>query len=345
MAEVTKVGSVFVNDATVGTEAWANPGNVVVSLDLYATFDGGNNDISEYLKSTGYGFSIPVGNSIDGIEVKIERKGSSANRLLDNSVRLVKGGAISGDDKATGTSYPTDDTVATYGGPTDLWGLTWDAADINASDFGNVLSSKRTSGGGMHTASVDHITITVHHSAMDVSPSTRPAGTGADSGGGDEPWSFEEQIDSSDNQYALVTLGVDEDAQTNYLEASEFDYNLPAGAVIDGIEVTLETSKFNASPDFIASSVFIMKAGANAGTEKTPSNLFDNTSDTTVTLGGSSDLWGTTWTQADINSAGFGASVRAIRDSTVGDNVPRVDFISTTVYFNGTAQRRRLMMA
>ncbi len=51
--------------------------------------------------------------------------------------------------------------------------------------------------------------------------------------------------------------------------------------------------------------------------------------DATVTYGGSSDLWGETWTPADINAAGFGAAI-AVTD---GLDTAGVDHITAKVYF------------
>jgi len=55
------------------------------------------------------------------------------------TVKLVKGGVVSGDNKAAGT-LTSSFTDYTFGGPTDLWGLSLDPADANASNFGVAVS-------------------------------------------------------------------------------------------------------------------------------------------------------------------------------------------------------------
>ena len=50
-------------------------------------------------------------------------------------------------------------TVVSYGGATDLWGLTWTAADINAANFGVVISAHDSVSGAL--AQVDSFAITV----------------------------------------------------------------------------------------------------------------------------------------------------------------------------------------
>lgn len=66
---------------------------------------------------------------------------------VDTTVRLVKAGTVVGDNKAaTTTQWPNAAAVATYGSATDLWGTTWTAAEVNASNFGFVLSATVTNG-------------------------------------------------------------------------------------------------------------------------------------------------------------------------------------------------------
>ncbi len=81
--------STVVNDTAVGTVSWNNPSKATASDDnkTQAAIGGGNT--TNYLKATSFGFSIPVGDNIDGIMVEIERKGNGANRTKDNIVSLV----------------------------------------------------------------------------------------------------------------------------------------------------------------------------------------------------------------------------------------------------------------
>jgi hypothetical protein len=62
--------------------------------------------------------------------------------VKENSVKLIKGGTISGDDKSTNATLPTSDTYVSYGGASDMWGLSLVPSDINASNFGVGFSAK-----------------------------------------------------------------------------------------------------------------------------------------------------------------------------------------------------------
>jgi len=170
------------NDSTVGTVAWSNPDNAKASDGNDATVYL-EDQISSYLAATNFGFSIPSGATIDGIKVEIEEStGTDAGD--ESSIKIIKGGTISGDEKSTGAQLPSLDTYIEYGGSSDLWGETWAYTDINSSTFGVGFSVTIYEG----TVSVDHIRITVYYTAG-------ASDTCTYSGSGD--W----YIDSSDNCY------------------------------------------------------------------------------------------------------------------------------------------------
>lgn len=158
--------STLANDNSIGSVAWSNPSNAGASDNSYATAVLTTGTIGNYLKATNFGFSIPSGATIDGIVVEIEKKGSVNSgpaRIVDNVVKLVIGGTITGNNKASASAWPTSDTVASYGTSTDLWGTTPTDSDINASTFGVVLAPRNASIKMSITASVDHMKITVYY--------------------------------------------------------------------------------------------------------------------------------------------------------------------------------------
>ena len=154
---------VGVDVAGVGTIAWKNPGNIAASGVADVRLNNGHS-ISHYLQGTQYGFAIPAGSTINGIAVIINRYASGTSPdITDYVVSLVRGGAIVGANRASPSVWPTALATSTYGGDTDLWGTTWSVADINATDFGVVLSAQRVGTGGARTAYVDYMQITVNY--------------------------------------------------------------------------------------------------------------------------------------------------------------------------------------
>jgi len=151
------------SQAGVGTAAWSTPANIVSDNSTYASANPVAGGQSQYLVASSFGFAIPTGSTIDGIVVEIDRKRAATTTFVDNQIRIVKGGSIGATDKASATGYTTSEVVATYGSSTDLWGETWTAEDINASNFGAAISVKNTGVKFTANAFVDFIRITVYY--------------------------------------------------------------------------------------------------------------------------------------------------------------------------------------
>lgn len=163
--------SIGTSNSSIGTLAWFSPENIYSSDNVYATstrFDFGTT--TEYLTATGFNFSIPSSATIDGIVVEFERfRSSGGGTLVDNAVRIIKGGFIGTVDKSSSTAWTTNEAYYSYGGSSDLWGETWAPSDINASNFGAALSVTCTSGCASRIVSVDHVRITVYYTEGSVS--------------------------------------------------------------------------------------------------------------------------------------------------------------------------------
>ncbi len=158
----------FTTVAIPGSSAtWSNTANAAISDDAYAStgnIPGGIGSYTDYLVATNFGFNIPGGATITGIEVRIERADPNA-ATSDYSIRIVKGGVISTTELSAGTAYPGTDSYNIYGDPFTSWGESWTDVDINAADFGVAVAVQRNAA-GTTAAVVDDITITVYYSAV-----------------------------------------------------------------------------------------------------------------------------------------------------------------------------------
>jgi hypothetical protein len=160
-----------------GTIAWIDPGNITADDNVEAQVDLAAGQISEYLQGTDFGFAIPTGATITGIEVTIGRSssGSSGNPIEDHSVMLVKGGSLAGDNNAAlGVKWPANhNEAARVYSPTDpLWGTSWTAEEINAADFGAAISVINPDSAA-RSGFVDYINISVSYltpTSLAVSP-------------------------------------------------------------------------------------------------------------------------------------------------------------------------------
>lgn len=154
------IGNTFISDGTLGTIAMTSPSNAQLSDNVYASAGLLLGQISNYLKVTNFNFSVPTDATITGITVNVERNATSLSAVSDSSVRMVKNDVISGDDRASASTWTTSDVVASYGSSTDMWGLSWTSADINSSTFGCVINAAASLAA---TVNIDQVTITVDY--------------------------------------------------------------------------------------------------------------------------------------------------------------------------------------
>jgi hypothetical protein len=145
------------NDAIGGSTAWNNPTNAQGSGAWNTTnaICYVDKTTSQFLRFTNYGFSIPSGATIDGIEVELAR-GVSSGTASTISAIMYKAGSQVGTNKSSGTF-----SAETLGSPTDLWGTSWTAEEINASGFGFGVGAMGGSNGS--TIFMSGARITVHY--------------------------------------------------------------------------------------------------------------------------------------------------------------------------------------
>jgi hypothetical protein len=117
---------------------------------------------------------------------------------------------------------------------------------------------------------------------------------------------------------------------TYYLEATNFGFALPADTVIGGIRVDIK--KDAAGGVAFDNGVFLVRGSMSSvivGTDHSLGGAWPAVS-SVVSYGGPGDLWGTTWTVADINNANFGVVISA-HDSMSGA-LAQVDSFAITIF-------------
>ena len=132
-----------------------------------------------------------------------------------------------------------------------------------------------------------------------------PATAGAATGSGAANWNDPSNVTEADGlSYATATLSVYGD-ESDILVASGFGFNIPNGVTITGVLVT-----FNAYNTLGLGSVLhlaLTNQSITALSRYVQTNVGDATA---VSSGGSSDLWGTALTPADVNDSGFGVQIQ-----------------------------------
>lgn len=145
---------------------WILPANAQGACDTVVTSStvpaGVNTD---YLDATNFGFTIPVGATINGITMTFTRNQTVGNEIQDTNIQLIKAGTRQGTNKSGAANWPSALTAKTFGGSADLWGLTWTPAQINASNFGASIRGNNTSATRIRIGNVDCFSITVTYTA------------------------------------------------------------------------------------------------------------------------------------------------------------------------------------
>lgn len=160
----------------------------------------------------------------------------------------------------------------------------------------------------------------------------RTAGSCASvTGIGSVAWSSPGNAASNDAAYASATV---DGTITNYLQCTSYGFSIPAGATIEGITVDIERKSSRTQNGGSRDAAMRVINGGVIGTTDRSTGTAYTTTDATEPHGGATDLWGQTWTPADINAANFGAAFAATKpDPTGAAHIITVDLISITVSY------------
>jgi hypothetical protein len=111
--------------------------------------------------------------------------------------------------------------------------------------------------------------------------------------------------------------------QTQILAASAFPITIPANAIVSGVQVKVTGYQVNTGTDPTPVNFTITPLGAVAGAESDTGHF--GSSNTTLTFGSSTDLWGMPWLlPSAINSPGFGFGIQITDGSNVTMNISEV---------------------
>jgi len=121
-----------------GDSPWINPANAVGDTPTdFTSIQLDRRDVGDPLRLTDFGFSIPTGAMIEGIEVALLTTGSDEPDS-GNAVVITKDGSAAAGTAATFSGGWSNGSL-TIGSPAELWGTTWTAAEINSADFGLIV--------------------------------------------------------------------------------------------------------------------------------------------------------------------------------------------------------------
>lgn len=160
-------------EASGGAVWWTNPEFVYGSENARAYASVPALSTTHTLFASRFSFDIPTGSTILGVTATIEaRCATSAASIVLDWVKLRKADATLSNNKGTAVFLATSDTVYTFGGAADLWGLGLTPTDVNDGDFGIEIKATNQTGTARQV-DIDHVTLTVEYQAPVVQGFTR----------------------------------------------------------------------------------------------------------------------------------------------------------------------------
>lgn len=119
-------------------------------------------------------------------------------------------------------------------------------------------------------------------------------------------------------------------AESAALAVKGFGFNLAPEAIVKGITVAVVAEASASESPVVNLYVQLLKAGALAG--GTISTFWTGFVTQHLSLGGTTNMWGTTWTPAQINAANFGVALHVLNE-VAGDFIA-VYTVTVTVYYS-----------
>jgi hypothetical protein len=157
----------FAEDVVSGAEsAWTNLANLTAEDDAYATISLNMGQTARRIQAYDFdiGDVVPIGATIDGIEVQFSAKTSSSTvGIADVWLVDPDTGNQVGDDKGAGT-VTTTEQFFTFGGATDKWNWTdVDRTQLASANF--KVAIKFNTAAATFTLSVDSVQVKVYYTA------------------------------------------------------------------------------------------------------------------------------------------------------------------------------------
>ena len=132
------------------------------------------------------------------------------------------------------------------------------------------------------------------------------------------------------------------DAQIDELDT--FGFAITNGDDIDGITVVLRAKRDSGAARSRQIAVRLIKAGSPTGETKNTPNI--TTGEVGYTLGGAADKWTTTWTESEVENAGFG--VELVGSASQSTSSCLIDIVTITIDHStpsSGAKRKRTIIA
>lgn len=163
--------------------------------------------------------------------------------------------------------------------------------------------------------------LTTANAASNVSPGTRA-------------WVNPGNALAADTAVATSTATGKNVQTSQVLMLTNFGFNIPAGATIDGVFAQIRRRSQVSASAITDNTIQLVVGGSRSGSNKAIAGAWPLTFND-VGYGGAADLWGLSLTPAIVNASNFGFSIQAtVNQSTVATNgVAQVDVAWLDIYY------------
>ena len=142
------------------------------------------------------------------------------------------------------------------------------------------------------------------------------AGVGANLGAFND-WQTPTNVTLGQDSFSFANLEDSPTAKSSLLIATNFNLNIPTGIIPLGIEIFINCKTDNAGRG-VFSRIFVTKDGSNPIGDEKSDNVEIGIIQHDEMYGGASDLWGTTWTAAELSDPNFGFAIEVLSDPGSG---------------------------
>jgi hypothetical protein len=265
--------------------------------------------------SHGFGYSLPE-SQVQGIEVRITRRASSALAIRDQRIALYAPAARI--KEPDGEHWTAESVTAVYGGPTDTWGDAISTAVVNSSQLRLALAVENA-GEEVADAVIENVEVVVYYASVTSSVFN---GTTVVASGAGSAWVNPSAAVNENSATATFSIPAgNTPVASKALTVGGFGATLSNGAVPSGYALEVRQA---------ASTGVLVNSSIKAGTATETKNQLPATLGY-VSYGGPGKTWGLSSEQ--VTSGAFSAELQVMGQGLPLAGSVQVDAVRLRVYF------------
>jgi hypothetical protein len=172
--------------------------------------------------------------------------------------------------------------------------------------------------------------------------------TEASIGAGEVPWTNLGFLDTPNaptvDDSTAAQCGILDETDSDGLRATNYGFTIPTDATIDGIELVMFHWQGTELGHAAENTLRLVKAGSMVGTNNASGTEIQRDGSgpeeppVEITLGSPTDLWGTSWTPAEINASTFGVQFHLFGGGGIEGAIVKVDKMAIKVYYTESGE-------